>query len=121
VLAVVAAKLGYAPVTAVDHDPLSVEACRDNARANGVELAASALDLRAQEGPWAPVVCANLLRPLLLAVAGVMTRPPELLIASGLLVEECDEVAAAFARHGLREADRRTRGEWGALALAGRP
>jgi ribosomal protein L11 methyltransferase len=118
VLAVVAAKLGYAPVTAVDHDPLSVEACRENARANGVELAASALDLRAQEGPWAPVVCANLLRPLLLAVAGVMTRPPELLIASGLLVEECDEVAAAFARHGLSEADRRTSGEWGALALA---
>jgi ribosomal protein L11 methyltransferase len=118
VLAVVAAKLGYAPVTAVDHDPLSVEACRENARANGVELAASALDLRAQEGPWAPVVCANLLRPLLLAVAGVMRRPPELLIASGLLVEECDEVAAAFARHGLSEADRRTSGEWGALALA---
>ena len=30
-----------------------------------------------------------------------MTRPPERLIASGLLREEADEVAAAFARHGL--------------------
>ena len=33
-----------------------------------------------------------------------MTRPPERLIVSGLLREEADEVAAAFARHGLREA-----------------
>ena len=33
-----------------------------------------------------------------------MTRPPERLIVSGLLREEADEVAAAFARHGLSEA-----------------
>jgi ribosomal protein L11 methyltransferase len=118
VLAVVAAKLGYAPVAAVDFDPLSVEACAVNARANGVELSAGRLDLRAQEGPWAPVVCANLLRPVLLEVAARLTRPPRLLIASGLLVEEAGEVAAAFASCGLREADRRTSGEWAALALA---
>ncbi len=47
-----------------------------------------------------------------------MTRPPERLIASGLLRHEADEVAAAFARHGLHEADRRHGGEWAALLLA---
>ena len=47
-----------------------------------------------------------------------MTRPPERLIVSGLLREEADEVAAAFARHGLREAARRDGGEWTALLLA---
>jgi len=46
---------------------------------------------------------ANLVRPLLLQIAGRMTRPPQTLIASGLLREEGDEVAAAFARHGLQE------------------
>ena len=117
VLAVVAAKLGYSPVAAVDYDPLSVEACEANARVNGVALEVGQVDLREQEGPWAPVVVANLLRPLLLEVAERMTRSPELLIVSGLLVEEADEVAAAFARRGLREADRRTGGEWAALAL----
>ena len=118
VLAVVAAKLGYAPVAAVDFDPLSVEACRENAAANGVALDVAQVDLRSEPGPWAPVVCANLLRPLLLEVAVRLERPPELLIASGLLVEEADEVAAAFAAKGLRETSRRTGGEWAALALA---
>ena len=47
-----------------------------------------------------------------------MTEPPQRLLASGLLREEAGEVAAAFARHGLREADRRHGGEWTALLLA---
>ena len=43
--------------------------------------------------------------------------PPDALIASGLLAHEADEVAAAFAAHGLREAARRLGGEWAALLL----
>jgi ribosomal protein L11 methyltransferase len=46
-----------------------------------------------------------------------MTRPPQRLIASGLLREEADEVAAAFARHGLREAARREGDGWSAILL----
>lgn len=69
------------------------------------------------------VVLANLLRPLLLDLAETMpgsSPPPRLdLIASGLLCEQADEVAAAFAdRLGLRELDRRERGEWAALYLS---
>ena len=86
-------------------------ACRGS-RSSGWTCAAT-------EGPWAPVVVANLIRPLLLDVAGLMTRPPRTLIVSGLLREEADEVAAAFARHGLREAARRDGGEWSALRLDG--
>ncbi len=117
VLAVVAAKLGYAPVTAVDYDPLSVQACADNARANAVALEVARVDLREEPGPWAPTVCANLLRPLLLDVAARLERPPALLIVSGLLAEEGDEIAAAFAARGMRETDRRHGGEWAAIAL----
>lgn len=67
----------------------------------------------------APLVLANLLRPLLLRVAadGFLGEPPHHLIASGLLVHECDGVAAAFARAGLVEADRRAHGDWAALLL----
>src|SRR6185312_9105428 len=117
VLAIAAAKLGFAPVSAVDFDPLSVEATRENAAVNGVELEVARCDLRRDPIAGAPTVLANLLRPLLLDYAAHVTQPPRTLIASGLLIHEADEVAAAFAPHGLRERDRRERGEWAALLL----
>ncbi len=119
VLAIAAARLGWDPVLACDWEAASVEATRENAGRNGApRISVGRLDLRRDEGPWAPTVVANLIRPLLLEVAALMTRPPDRLIASGLLREEAGEVAAAFARHGLREADRRHGGEWSALLLA---
>jgi ribosomal protein L11 methyltransferase len=117
VLAIAAAKLGYDPVTAVDYDPLSVEATAANAAANGVTLEVARVDLRSDPIPVAPTVLANLLRPLLLDHAAALTDPPRTLIASGLLVDEADEIAAAFAHHGLNERARRERGEWAALLL----
>ena len=119
VLAIAAARLGWGPVLACDHDPAAVEATRANAAVNGVPaLDVARVDLRAEAGPWAPTVVANLVRPLLLEVARRMTRPPERLIVSGLLRGEADEIAAAFAFHGLREIGRRHSGEWTALRLA---
>jgi ribosomal protein L11 methyltransferase len=121
VLAIAAALLGWEPVLACDHDPASVAATRANAEANGASaIAVERCDLRRAAGPWAPTVVANLVRPLLLDVAGLMTRPPERLIVSGLLREEAGEVASAFARHELREAARRDGGEWTALLLSAR-
>jgi ribosomal protein L11 methyltransferase len=117
VLAIAAARLGFGPVLAVDNDPLSVEATAANARRNAVELDVCRLDLRTSVVPAADTVAANLLGPLLLSWAGSMRDVPRRVIASGLLVEEADGVAAAFARHGLDEAARRSRGEWGALLL----
>lgn len=117
VLAIAAAKLGFAPVSAVDFDPLSVEATRENAAVNDVALEVARCDLRSDPIPGAPTVLANLLRPLLLDYAARLSAPPRTLIASGLLTDEADEIAAAFARHGLRERDRRERGEWAALRL----
>ncbi|HEX4806955.1 MAG TPA: 50S ribosomal protein L11 methyltransferase [Conexibacter sp.] len=117
VLAIAAAQLGWDPVLAVDFDPLSVEATRENAAVNGVALDVARCDLRSDPIPAAPTVLANLLRPLLLDYAARLTEPPRTLVASGLLTHEADEVAAAFAAHGLRERDRRERGEWAALLL----
>jgi ribosomal protein L11 methyltransferase len=119
VLAIAAARLGFDPVTACDSDSAAVEAARANAAVNGVPgIDVSRVDLRREEGPWAPVVVANLVRPLLLEVAALMTRAPRMLIVSGLLREEAGEVGDAFGRHGLRESARREGGEWSALMLA---
>jgi len=120
VLSIAAAKLGWAPALGVDHEAESVAATLDNARANGVEVQARRHDLLHDgPGPGAPTVVANLLRPLLLRVAadGFAGETPHTLVASGLLAHEGDEVAAAFAAHGLRETRRVAGGEWIALLL----
>jgi ribosomal protein L11 methyltransferase len=120
VLGIAAVKLGWAPVLGIDHDREAIRATLDNAAANGVEIDACRHDLlRDGPAPGAPVIVANLLRPLLLRLAaeGFAGSIPDVLVASGLLAHEGDEVAAAFARHGLREAQRRAEGEWVALLL----
>ena len=60
VLAVAGAKLGFAPVHAVDHDPVAVETTIANAAANGVEVDARVSDALAGELPDASTTVANL-------------------------------------------------------------
>jgi ribosomal protein L11 methyltransferase len=127
VLSIAAAKLGYQPVVALDNDRESVAATAANAAVNGVEIETHRIDLRTQalphpaSGEGAPceqIVLANLLRPLLLDLAGSIQRPPAHLIASGLLREEATDVSDAFAESlGLSERARRESGEWAALWL----
>ena len=117
VLAIAAARLGFSPVTAVDNEAAALEATRANAAANGVTLErVERLDLRAERPPAAETVAANLMRPLLLRLASLIEEHPEALIVSGLLDDEADEVAAAFAP--LRERRRLTSRGWSALLLS---
>jgi ribosomal protein L11 methyltransferase len=121
VLAIAAAKLGWAPVLGVDHEHEAVVAARANAHANGVELDIRHGDLlHGGPAPSAPTVVANLLRPLLdhLARGDLTGEPPQVLVAGGLLRSEGDAIAAAFAAgHRLGECARRERGGWVALTL----
>jgi ribosomal protein L11 methyltransferase len=85
-------------------------------------LGASAISELTASSAGRVVVLANLLRPLLLELAETIPAfqlPRRLdLIASGLLREQAEEVAGAFAaRLGLSERVRRERGEWSALWL----
>jgi ribosomal protein L11 methyltransferase len=117
VLAIAAAKLGFAPVSAFDADRAAVAATEANARVNYVRLArVERLDLRSVPAPLADVVAANLMRPLLLRVAALMEGRPGTMILSGLLDHEADEVAAAFAP--LVERRRLSSKGWTALLLA---
>jgi ribosomal protein L11 methyltransferase len=117
VLAIAAARLGFGPVTAVDNEETALEATQANAAANGVTLdRVERLDLRMERPPAAETIAANLMRPLLLRVASLIDDRPDALILSGLLDEEADEVAAAFAPMDTRR--RLTFGGWSALLLS---
>lgn len=127
VLAIAAARLGFAPVLGLDHERESIEAAGTNATCNGVEIALRRFDLRSEPLPWvealdAPagsiIVLANLLRPLLLELATTMSRTPAHILAGGLLVDQVDEIVSAFGeRLGMRERERRESGEWAAVWL----
>ncbi len=60
VVAVAAARLGFAPVCAVDLDPVAVEIARETARRNGVAIEVSEADALHDELPRADVVVANI-------------------------------------------------------------
>jgi ribosomal protein L11 methyltransferase len=113
VLAIAAAMLGFGPVIAVDNELAALQATRANAALNGVSLdTVERVNLREQAPPQAGTVAANLVRPLLLQLAGAVEA--EALILSGLLESEADEVAGAFGR---REERRVAEGGWAALLL----
>jgi len=127
VLAIAAARLGFRPVLALDHERESVQAAHQNALENGAEIDVQRFELRSQTLPWlgagerpagSIVVVANLLRPLLMELARDMPSAPTHLIAGGLLRIEVDEVAAAFGeRLNLLERERRESGDWAAVWL----
>ncbi|MGN6665041.1 MAG: 50S ribosomal protein L11 methyltransferase [Solirubrobacterales bacterium] len=117
VLAIAAAKLGWSPVRGYDHEPAALEATEANADANDVQLHLERMNLRERLPDLAPTVVANMTAPILTAVAEQLADAPQALICSGLLLGEQDEVAAAFARAGLEEEERRREGEWAALLL----
>jgi ribosomal protein L11 methyltransferase len=122
VLAIAAAKLGWQPVSACDHEEAAIAAASVNGRANGVEIAARRVNLREQVPPPAPTVVANLTAPLLVPLAERMVSgaiaTPKCAVISGLLATERDRVAAAYAAAGLGIEAERADGDWAALLLA---
>jgi ribosomal protein L11 methyltransferase len=117
VLAIVAARLGFDPVLALDNDQAAIEATQQNAVANGVTVDLRRVDLRSDSVPSAPTVTANLLARLLVQWAVSLAPGVERVIASGILVAEADDVVAAFSATGLKESKRLRDGDWTALLL----
>ena len=118
VLAIVAAKLGFAPVIALDYDRAATAATRENAARNGAELEVRDFDMRDEQAPRAECGAANVLAGPLVMWADFQRELPPTLILSGLLATEAERVAAAYGRRGHAERDRRISGDWAALRLA---
>jgi ribosomal protein L11 methyltransferase len=96
VLAIAAAKLGWGPVLAVDHEPQSVAATQRNAERNGVALEAMQLDLAAVAPPPAPTLAANVPPEVHAKLAAAL--PPAVIhaIVSGFTDSEHDAVVALY-------------------------
>jgi ribosomal protein L11 methyltransferase len=106
VLAIAAARLGFAPVLAVDHDPAAVEATRRNASVNGVELEVRLLDALSESIPPAEAAVANISAE---SVQLVMPR-----LAAGTVVASGYLERDAPAPAGFRRECRVTEGGWAA-------
>ena len=118
VLAIVAAKLGFAPVIALDYDRAATAATRENAARNGAEIEVRDFDMRAEQAPAAECGVANVLAGPLVMWADFQRELPPTLILGGLLATEAERVAAAYVQRGHAERDRRISGDWAALRLA---
>jgi ribosomal protein L11 methyltransferase len=124
VLAIAAAKLGFAPVLAVDVEQSALAESDRNARRNYVDVELRRLDLREEKAPVADVVTANLTADLLIQVADRWSSAgerPRRLIASGMLEEEADRVVESLARAGLREQRRLNDKGWAAIEASSLP
>jgi ribosomal protein L11 methyltransferase len=103
VLAIAAAALGFAPVVALDNDPVALAVAAENARVNGVELELVAADVRRDRLPAAGLAVANI---ALDAVAGLSGRlEARKLIASGYRANDTAPRLAGFAVLERRELD----------------
>jgi ribosomal protein L11 methyltransferase len=115
VLAIAAAKLGFAPVIAVDSELAAVDAARANAAANGVELEPQRLNLRREPAPAAPTVIANLTAPLLGDVFPGLPGEVRTLVCSGLLQTEIDLVGRSLTGAGFTVERTLRTGDWAAI------
>lgn len=118
ILAIAAAKLGYAPVRAMDFDAEAVRIARANARRNRVRIQIQQQDvarLPKRSREKYDFICANLISDLLLAEIVRITarlRPGGGLALAGILKEEFPQIARACKRAGLKLVRARRQGEW---------
>ena len=115
VLAVAAARLGFAPVTAVDVEPASARAAAGNAAANGLAVEATVADLLREPPPDATTVAANVPLAVHRALAPRLRPGTRAVIASGVVLGEADETIAAYA--GFRVQARRDSDGWVTILL----
>jgi ribosomal protein L11 methyltransferase len=104
VVAIAAARLGFAPVTAADSDEAAIEATERNAAANGAAVEARLVDLRAEPAPAADVAVAN----IDLGTIELLRPDSSSVVTSGYYAADLPEL------DGFRRADRRVREGWAA-------
>jgi ribosomal protein L11 methyltransferase len=120
ILAIAAAKLGYAPVQAFDFDPQAIRVSRANARANRVHdrvlpRRQDLARLPARSRRRWDVICANLTADLLATQAGkirALLKPGGQLIVAGILDNEFCQIHDKFVTFGLTLAKDDVNEEW---------
>jgi ribosomal protein L11 methyltransferase len=117
VLAVVAAKLGWGPVLALDHEELAVEAAAANARRNAVDVEVLRADVLEIPPPPVGTLAANVPPKVHAHLAERLPAEVRTVIASGVDDGRLSDTVAAYARAGLAVEKRMERRSWGAVVL----
>jgi ribosomal protein L11 methyltransferase len=118
VLAIAAAKLGWAPIVAVDRMPVAVEVAAENIARNSVEVQASVADLERDDIPLAPLLLVNAPPPVQTRVAAALTPEVRHVIVSGIVAGELDGVVQSYAAAGYAPTQALgTEDEWLALRM----
>lgn len=118
-LAIVAAKLGWAPVVGVDRVPVAIEVARENVERNGVQVDVAVADLAVDDVPLAEVLLVNAPPPVHERVAGALTEQVRHVIVSGIVSHEVEDVVKRYGERGFKVAKALgTEDEWIALRLS---
>ena len=124
ILAIAAMKLApdASRVVGFDIDPEAIEVAIENAAINGVaeDVVFEVNNLAAYEGEDFDAATANLTADVLITLApifGRVVRPQGILIASGILVEQSDDVQKAFQLQGFKTVEEKLDGEWVTLRM----
>ncbi|HEX8975587.1 MAG TPA: 50S ribosomal protein L11 methyltransferase [Solirubrobacteraceae bacterium] len=119
VLAILAAKLGWSPVLAVDLDDHSVDATLANAALNDVAVRVTAADVTRDPVPVADGIAANVPTAVHLSLAARLPeRLPQVALLSGFAPDAADEILAAYAARGLHERRRIDAHAWTVALMA---
>ncbi len=118
-LAIVAAKLGWAPVSGVDRVPVAIEVARDNVARNGVQVDVAVSDLATDDIPLATVLLVNAPPPVQQRVAAAIDGSVRHVIVSGIVSDEVPDVIQRYEAVGFKVANALgTEDEWIALRLS---
>jgi ribosomal protein L11 methyltransferase len=117
VLAIVAAKLGWAPLIALDHEPAALTVTEANARRNGVEVDAMQVDLLQIPPPPVPTMAANVPVKVHERLAERLAPETRAVIVSGIVDDHAPGVAEAYGRAGLELVDSKMLRSWAAALL----
>jgi len=120
ILSVAAALMG-AKVDGVEIDPLANDNARENAELNGVQDCISFSETLDGTMSDYPLILANILRPVLIEFSKTICSklaPGGVLILSGLIEKDLDEVIGAYSRLlGGVQPERHSLGDWRALVF----
>jgi ribosomal protein L11 methyltransferase len=129
ILAIAALRLGASHALGVDIDSASIKSTNENAAANQVQqnlecALGSVTEIR--QGKFslrqAPLVLVNILAPVIIRLfdAGLadLVAPAGMLVLSGILAEQAEDVKTAAAQHGLHFKEMRQIEDWVALAFS---
>ena len=122
ILAIGAAKLGFRHVTAVDIDPMAIDAAKRNVEGNSLfNVMIKEGDITAVGGSF-DLIVANLLSGILVDIAPeIVSRlnPNGKVILSGMLTGQETEVIKAFEKAGLTLSETVISGKWVTLVFSG--